>query len=74
MADAHLGVFDAAVVRVVDDQGVVGDVRHAAAFGADEGDGGQAVVLGPLERLFIEIDGLAGTVRLLPPEREGRRG
>ncbi len=48
VADAHLGVLDAAVVGVVDDDGLVGDLGHAAAFGADEGDGVQAVGRAPI--------------------------
>lgn len=51
MADAHLRVLDAAIVRVIDDDALLGDLRHATAFRADERDGLQFVFLRPFQRL-----------------------
>ena len=58
MANRHVGVFDAAVVVGIDDNGVVGDFGELAAFGADECDRLHVVRVGPF-KCFDEIGRIA---------------
>ena len=48
MANAHLAILRAAVVRVVHDEGLIGNLGELAAFATDQRHGVQSVRLGPL--------------------------
>jgi hypothetical protein len=58
MADGHVGVFDTAIVFGIDDDGLLGEVGEASAFGADEGNGVKLVLVGPFEG-FDEVGRIA---------------
>ena len=51
VADSHQRVLDSSIVRVVDDNCLPGNLRHASVPGAYERDRAQPVVLRPLQRL-----------------------
>src|SRR3954453_23999561 len=51
MANSHLRVLHPAIMRIVNDNSLLGNFRHFASFGADQRDCFQSVVVGPLERL-----------------------
>ena len=51
VADAHVRVFDAAIMRIVDDDGLVRELREFAAFTADERNRMQPHLLCPLDCL-----------------------
>jgi hypothetical protein len=58
VADAHVRVFDAAIMGVVDDEDVIGDFSHAATLRSNERNGAKAVFFGPLEG-FDAVGGIA---------------